>query len=522
MSDPTSTDEPPPAPGRRRHHGWWRSPDNRYLAGVAGGFGERFDVDPTFIRIGFVIATLATGDDGFSSVPFLYGLAWLLLPLDRGPSLVARLGDDNDARREAAGVIALVISAGLLLPRLGPGGSDGLRFGVVLLGVAVLLLAGRGRGRGPVGGAAEGSTGTAADGPAGTAGTSEAPTSSVGDVRPPSAFGIGAGWKSPPWGPPPLPTIGDPTGRPPATFGIGAGWKTPPWGSPTSTPHPRRPRRGPALWPLTIALLVIYVVVCVALDSALDDGLRPGLAVSGALLIVGAVLVLSGWRGRARSTILIGLLLLPVWVAFSVPDVDRHDGSGERTFHPTTVADAEGDHELGYGRLELDLREVELEPGQVLRSGVSLTGGVARVVVPSDTKLVVRGPVGLGSVRVEGAEPWFQHEEAAVNRTVSWRTGPQPRRCDAVRVATSDLRFSGDEFDSIADLSAEYERREWEPPPPPRTDEATGEETVLVWVDERFALCDDSLPDVPTDPATIVLDLYLGLADLEVDRVPTH
>jgi phage shock protein PspC (stress-responsive transcriptional regulator) len=471
---------------------------------VAGGLGERFDVDPTFIRIGFVIAALVTGDDGFSSVPFLYGLAWLLLPLDRSPSVVARLGDDNDARREAAGVIALVISAGLLLPRLGPGGSDGLRFGVVLLGVAVLLLAGSGRGRwrgrGPVAGAAGGSPGTAGQPDDGaTSAADDRADARADDCTTPAC-------DAPPSSP----------------FDIGACWKSPPWGPPGTSSHHRRPRRGPALWPLTVALLVIYVVVCVALDSILDDGIRPGLAISGGLLIVGAVLVLSGWKGRARSTAFVGLALLPVWVAFSVPDVDRHDGSGERKLHPTTVAEAEGEHELGYGRLELDLRDVELEPGQVLRSGVSLTGGIARVVVPADAELVVQGPVGLGSVWIEGDEPWQHYEEVAVNRTVTWRTGPQPRRCDPVHVPLSGLEFSGDSFDSLADLTAELERREWEPPPPPRFDPTTGEDSVLVSVDERYALCDDSLPDVPADPATVLLDVDLGLANLEVARVPAN
>jgi len=135
---------------------------------------------------------------------------------------------------------------------------------------------------------------------------------------------------------------------------------------------------------------------------------------------------------------------------------------------------------------------------------------------------VVQGPVGMGSVRVEGDAPWQHHEEVAVNRTVSWRAGPQPRTCDPLRVPESGLQFSGQSFGSFADLAAEFERREWEPPPPPRLDPSLGEETVLVSVDERFALCDDSLPDVPPDPATVVIDVDLGLADLEVARVPTH
>jgi phage shock protein PspC (stress-responsive transcriptional regulator) len=60
----------------RGHPQWWRAPahgtliamktltrstTDRQLGGVAGGLGEYFGVDPILFRIGFVVATLASG-----------------------------------------------------------------------------------------------------------------------------------------------------------------------------------------------------------------------------------------------------------------------------------------------------------------------------------------------------------------------------------------------------------------------------------------------------------------------------
>ena len=38
-----------------------RSSDDKMLAGVAGGLGEYFGVDPVLFRVGFVAATLLSG-----------------------------------------------------------------------------------------------------------------------------------------------------------------------------------------------------------------------------------------------------------------------------------------------------------------------------------------------------------------------------------------------------------------------------------------------------------------------------
>jgi len=53
----------------------YRSQNNRILAGVAGGLGEYFDVDPTIIRLFFVLL-LIFGGSGF----IVYVILWILMP----------------------------------------------------------------------------------------------------------------------------------------------------------------------------------------------------------------------------------------------------------------------------------------------------------------------------------------------------------------------------------------------------------------------------------------------------------
>ena len=54
MTDETTTIQQPEEPGPRR---LLRSNRDRMLAGVAGGLGSYFNVDPVIFRIGFVVAT---------------------------------------------------------------------------------------------------------------------------------------------------------------------------------------------------------------------------------------------------------------------------------------------------------------------------------------------------------------------------------------------------------------------------------------------------------------------------------
>lgn len=53
----------------------YRSETNRMIGGVAGGLGEYFNIDPTIVRIIFIILTLLHG-----SGLLIYILMWILIP----------------------------------------------------------------------------------------------------------------------------------------------------------------------------------------------------------------------------------------------------------------------------------------------------------------------------------------------------------------------------------------------------------------------------------------------------------
>lgn len=57
----------------------YRSRVNRKLAGVCGGIAEYFDVDPTVIRLVFVIAVIFAGCGLLA-----YLIAWIIMPEQPG------------------------------------------------------------------------------------------------------------------------------------------------------------------------------------------------------------------------------------------------------------------------------------------------------------------------------------------------------------------------------------------------------------------------------------------------------
>ncbi len=54
----------------------FRSTDNRILAGVCGGVGEYLDIDPTVVRVVYVLLSLLTAFAGLLA----YIVLWLIIP----------------------------------------------------------------------------------------------------------------------------------------------------------------------------------------------------------------------------------------------------------------------------------------------------------------------------------------------------------------------------------------------------------------------------------------------------------
>ena len=125
-------DTPPAAPPRRRLQ---RSRSDRVVAGVCGGLGDYFDIDPVIFRIAFVVLAFV-GGAGF----LLYPAAWLLLPEEGhhrsiGESWVHR------GKRGHWLAIALIVIGGLILAgEVNDHRGGGIGFAVIAIVIGVLLL----------------------------------------------------------------------------------------------------------------------------------------------------------------------------------------------------------------------------------------------------------------------------------------------------------------------------------------------------------------------------------------------
>lgn len=71
MSQPMTP--PPSAPAPKR---LVRSRDDRWLAGVCGGFAAYFGIDANLVRLIVVLGTVL----GFGSLAVAYVVAWILMP----------------------------------------------------------------------------------------------------------------------------------------------------------------------------------------------------------------------------------------------------------------------------------------------------------------------------------------------------------------------------------------------------------------------------------------------------------
>jgi len=60
----------------------YRSQEDKKIAGILGGLGELFDIDPTLLRLLFVFIGLATG-----IIPLIvaYLIGWIIIPKGKNP-----------------------------------------------------------------------------------------------------------------------------------------------------------------------------------------------------------------------------------------------------------------------------------------------------------------------------------------------------------------------------------------------------------------------------------------------------
>jgi phage shock protein PspC (stress-responsive transcriptional regulator) len=392
------------------------------LGGVAAGIARAYGLDVTLLRILWVVAAVL-----WVGIP-AYVVAWIAIPADDAPGATDRPRDAGViAGLVLVGIGMLIVGERLVFRRL-----HGELVGPVLLvagGVAILWL----RRPGPPGGAA-------ADEPVAAA----VPSAEAGETgAAPGTETIGTAAAGPETSGAAAP--GTATGAVPATTSAwtqSAPWPTAP--PPREVRRRRRERPRPFLTPLTLSLLMIGAGVASGLHATgvVDVDLTSALAV--ATCVVGAVLVVSAWFGRARGLIAVGLLLVCATAAASVLDVPLRGGVGEEIHRPREAGALPTRYEHAIGHLVVDLRDLALEPGRPLAVRAQLGIGQLEVRVRDDVRVVARGHAGAGALS------FFGHHTGGWDHGGEREAGPpdSDRGLDLdLRVGAGEVRvrrFAGD------------------------------------------------------------------------------
>lgn len=361
-----------------------RTGTDRYVAGVAGGLGRHFDIDPTVIRVVLVVLTFFGG-----AGLLVYAAVWLFVPQDGADQAPIEVG--SDIRRIlliVAGVLALSIVFGA--PFVGNGWGLGLPLPLIVIGVVVVaLFATRDQRR-------------------------RSPRN-----QPPPPWGASGATTFPQEG---ATTTGSGIGAPP-------GAQPPMWAPPAApgyVPLPPRPRRTGLLllWP-TLALIAIGLGTLGVIDTTASLPFTAYAALPVA--VIGLMLLLGAFVGRPGGLIALGLLASVTLLVTSIVGAATGGStasSKDLRAVPTSAASVAGDYRVQTGSIELDLTRVSdlsALDGRVV--DVGLNAGEVVVTVPAGLNVNVDARVRyLGQINV-GAEQRGGFQQSMV-RTLTTSTAP--------------------------------------------------------------------------------------------------
>ena len=348
--------------------------DDRVLAGVCGGLGEKLAMDPLVLRVAFVVLTAVWG---LGLV--LYGFVWFVVPVVDSPTTNPVPIGTRGGVLNAVGLLAVAVAGLLTLGTLDLLPRGRMLYPFVLLAVGVVLL----WGRRPLRPVPRPALGTGSD-----AGAPERPSGGPGPEsasRPPreespvddddSAWARFVAAHPPP----------DPEDRK---------------GS-TRVREPSSVRRPVPLGTLTAGFLLVTAgLAYLARGADLLDTSWVTLGGLG-LILVGGVLVVGGWLGRPGGLTVLGMALIAFLLVGTVVRVPLSGGLGRRDLRPVDLASLGEGYHLTGGTMVLDLGALNLDA-----RAVEVTAGVAfgelTVLVPEGTAVSVAARTGLGRVDVFG------------------------------------------------------------------------------------------------------------------------
>jgi phage shock protein PspC (stress-responsive transcriptional regulator) len=353
-----------------------RSTTDRYVAGVAGGLGRHFDLDPTVIRV--VLAVLAFfGGAGV----LVYAAVWLFVPEDGQDRAPIEVG--TDVRRIiliVAAVIALCIVFGT--PWLGNGWGNGFPIPLLVIGlVGVALFATRSQRRRGDPHQPPPPWGTTTSHPTTGSSTYSSPAAPEGSTMttPTTEETRVAHAQQPPaWMPPPVPAY---------------------------VPPPRPRRTGIVLfWP-TLALIAIALGTLGIFDTSSSVSISAYAAL--AVAITGVMLLVGAFVGRPGGLIALGLVACIALLVTSIigAATGGHAGNREMRVVPTLAADLLPGYHVPNGTIELDLTQVTDKAALAGRAvDVGVNAGQITVWVPEGLNVHVTADIRYAGEVVVGQE----------------------------------------------------------------------------------------------------------------------
>jgi phage shock protein PspC (stress-responsive transcriptional regulator) len=341
------TDElTPPSPGSRNLR---RSDTERVVAGVAGGLGEYFDVDPVLFRVLFGVSAFF---GGFGILAYL--VAWAVMPESDAASAPLDRAAAGLRHRRIPALVAIAVLAIVVWAALFSWWSPWPFWPLLVLAVVVIAVLDRRRKT-----------------------TLASPRSAAVDpavVAPEMQI--------------------NPALLPPAA-------QTNPWIAESRRAARQRwersrPVRVAGWSALALSLLGLGIADAVT-GIRLPVYFWVTAAIAVATLVAGAVLRRPVW-GIA--------LVLPAAVAgligFGGTAVSLHDGSGDRLLMPTAGNQLPADYRMAFGRTTLDL--TALRPSDTGSVRIRQAAGQVKIILPASADVRVHAGLRFGTIQVDGRE----------------------------------------------------------------------------------------------------------------------
>lgn len=382
-------DAPPAGPGAQPPEArppLRRSKRDKVLAGVCGGLGRYFDLDPVVFRI--VLGVLAvTGGVGL----IFYGFAWLLLPVEGE--------DDSEAKKMLTGrvegatlaaVFAALVGCALFLSMLDNGG-------LAVFSVLVILA---------LGGASYWSQRRRQSAPP-EAQAPAAHSPAPPETKAPPVPGGPSWWRDP--------LVKDGTTGPVGATGYL-------WGPDDAddaaeaaddavrapAAAARRPEapavRGGGIGGRVFVLALLAGAAATASvweGSTLSHALQIGLA--SALAVFGLGLAVSSVKGRTGfGTVLLALATAGLLAGASALPREIGTDWKQVEWRPAAVADVRPVYEAGTGLATLDLSRLDVPKGATVPVRASIDAGRLKVIVPREVTAQADVSVRLGDIHLPG------------------------------------------------------------------------------------------------------------------------